>query len=133
MKMQGDQLRELRKHSKLTQGEAAEALGISAAYWGELEREEKFIDTRLAQRISDALQTRIDVSYSEGLAGWTVAITTVLRHGPGQRPGRRHEVLAKYPTEEEARERAEAVKADREPLARIVVHPRRDEPPVTTR
>src|SRR3569623_3157449 len=92
---EGKRLRDLRKQSKLTQGEAAEALGISGAYLGEVERGEKAIDFRLAQRIDDALRTRIDVAYSEALAGWTVSITTIIRRGPGQRPGRRHEVLAK--------------------------------------
>lgn len=128
----GKRLRDLRKGAKLTQGEAAEALGISGAYLGELERGEKPIDLRLWQRIDDALRTRIDVAYSDALAGWTVSITTVMRAGPGQRPGRRHEVLAKYGTEEEARERAETVKAEREPFARIMHHRRSEGPPVTT-
>jgi transcriptional regulator with XRE-family HTH domain len=122
----GERLRQLRKHAKLTQGEAAEALGISGAYWGELERGEKPIDLRLSQRIDDALRTRIDVSYSEALAGWTVSLTTVLRAGPGQRPGRRHEVIAKYAELEDAEARARDVRDDREPFARIMVHPRRE-------
>ncbi|WP_439540866.1 helix-turn-helix domain-containing protein [Sphingomonas sp.] len=128
----GERLRTLRKHSSLTQGEAAEALGISAAYWGELERGEKPIDVRLRQRIDDALRTRIDVSYSEALGGWTVSLTTVLRAGPGQRPGRRHEVIAKYADLEDAEARAKDVRDDREPFARIMVHPRRQPPPMTT-
>lgn len=121
--MQADDIRQLRKRTKWTQAEAAEALGISTAYLGELERGEKTtITPGLARRIYDVLCTRLDVSYSTALAGWTVSVT---RPAEG-RPGRVHYVVGKYDTVKEAERRAEDL-AQKEAIgARIHIHPREE-------
>jgi transcriptional regulator with XRE-family HTH domain len=119
----GERLKLLRKERRLTQAQAGELLGLSAAYIGELERGEKVIDARLLRRINDALRTRIDVSFSEGLGGWTVSVSAPIGSGGGP-PGRRHTVIGKYADLPEAKGVAEHIAANRELGARIIVYPR---------
>src|SRR5438132_8685529 len=92
----GARLKALRKTQRLTQSQAGELLGFSAAYIGELERGEKKIDARLQRRISDTIRPRIDVSFSEGLGGWTVSISGPVGGNGSGPPGRRHTVVGKY-------------------------------------
>jgi transcriptional regulator with XRE-family HTH domain len=128
--MRGEELKALRKQTRLTQGQLGEIVGLTAAYIGELERSEKRIDTRLAGRLNAALRTRIDISYSNALKGWTVAVTAPIPAGSGP-PGRRHMVIGKYPDAEEAKDVAEELKATTEKGAQIYIYPRVT-PPNTT-
>ena len=129
MLMKGARLREIRRATGLKQGQVGELVGLTGAYIGELERGEKAIEVRLARRLKDALFTRVDVSYSRALIGWTVSITTPIPAGQGS-PGRRHEVIAKYDTPEEANSRAEQIKREIV-AARVDFHPSSC-PPSTT-
>lgn len=121
MLMKGARLREIRRATGLKQGQVGELVGLTGAYIGELERGEKAMDARLARRLLDALFTRVDVSYSRALIGWTVSITAPIPAGHGP-PGRSHEVIAKYETAEEANARAEQIKREIV-AARVVFHP----------
>jgi transcriptional regulator with XRE-family HTH domain len=132
MTMDAEELRELRKLNKLTQSDVAELVGLSGAYVGELERREKKIDARLGRRINDVLRTRIDIAYSEALAGWTVSVTSPVSNGRGTIPGRRHVVVAKYDTLGDAETRANDIRDRYERGARIVIYPRREPLPSTT-
>jgi transcriptional regulator with XRE-family HTH domain len=126
--MRGSQLKELRKASGLTQAHVAQLLGLTAAYIGELEREEKRIDPRLAGRIKAHIPARIDVGYSRALSGWTVTLVTP--NPAGATPGRAHEVMGRYEGKEEALAVAETMKVNDFPFASISVHDNR--PPNTT-
>lgn len=128
--MQGSKLKALRKEHGLKQHQLADILGLSAAYIGELEREEKTIDARLAKRIGDLVFTGIDISYSDALGGWTVTVSAPIPAGDGP-PGRRHAVVAKHDTEDEAVAHARRLMATTEPFASLKVHRRWTEPSVT--
>ena len=96
--MQGDELKELRRQAGWTQTRMAEAIGMSANYLAMMERGEKAIERRIEHLIDAFARTRIDVSYSEALDKWVVAVTT-----PGTTfAGRAHHLIAAKPTKSEA-------------------------------
>ena len=74
--MRDDELREVRRAAGWTQARMAEALGLSSNYYALLERGEKPIERRIEQLIDAFARTRIDLSYSEALDKWVVAVTT---------------------------------------------------------
>ncbi|MGZ8285368.1 MAG: helix-turn-helix domain-containing protein [Allosphingosinicella sp.] len=72
--MQGSELKELRRQAGWTQARMAEALGVSPNYLAQMERDEKPIERRTELQIDALARTRIDVSYSEALGKWVVAV-----------------------------------------------------------
>lgn len=98
--MQGDELKALRKQAGLTQIELAKVLDLSPTWVGQMERGDVAIEPRTEKVIDGLIRTRIDVSYSEALGKWVVAIIK-----PGATfAGREHHLIAAKPTEHEARE-----------------------------
>lgn len=97
--MQGEELKALRMHAELTQAELGEMLGVSTTFVGLMERGEAPVSDRTENMISALLKTRIDLSYSDAVGKWVVALTR-----PGKPPvGREHYLVAAKPTLEEAR------------------------------
>lgn len=76
VEVQGDELKELRRQAGWTQARMAEAIGVTPNYLALIERGEKPIERRIEQLIDAFARVRIDVSYSEALAKWVVAVTT---------------------------------------------------------
>lgn len=115
--MQGDELRSARKVLNLTQAEFGKALGITAAYVGELERGEKTIDPRTAHAAMHLVErrTKLDISFNEQL-GWLITLNSY----EGNR--RVHTVMKSKPTLEEAKEFANAVAERDFPHATVIVH-----------
>jgi transcriptional regulator with XRE-family HTH domain len=57
--MQGYELKALRKAAKLTQGELAEAIGLSQGFIGEMERDEKPIEKRTELAVRYVIERRL--------------------------------------------------------------------------
>jgi transcriptional regulator with XRE-family HTH domain len=118
--MTGDELRKLRTQAGLTQAELAKLLKMTATFVGLMERGEADVAHRTEVVIDAMLRERIDVSYSEAVHGWIVAVTR-----PGKPPAsREHHLLAVKPTKEAATKRA-AKEQERNPLAMIIVRDHR--------
>jgi transcriptional regulator with XRE-family HTH domain len=96
--MQADELGELRRRAGWTQVRMAEAIGVSPNYLAMMERGEKPIERRIEQLIDAFARTRIDVSFSDALKKWVVAVTK-----PGVTfVGREHHLVAAEATKAEA-------------------------------
>lgn len=102
--MQAEELKAIRERAKWTQAQMAEAIGVTPNYYAAMERGERAIERRTVQMIEAFALARIDVSYSEALDKWVVAVIT-----PGKTfAGREHHLIAAEATQAEAKKVAEA-------------------------
>lgn len=114
--MNGEELKTLRKQAGLTQTEMADLLGLTQTYVGLMERDKAPIAARTRHAVDGLLRERIDVSYSEAIDRWIVAITK-----PGKIPAsREHHLLAAKATRLEAVQRA-TVEHRRNPFAMFLI------------
>lgn len=114
--MTGKELKHLRTQAGLTQAELAQVLGMTTTFVGLMERGEAPVAHRTEVVVDAMLRERIDVSHSEAVKGWIVAVTR-----PGKPPAsREHHLLAVKATKEAATQRA-AKELERNPLAMIIV------------
>jgi transcriptional regulator with XRE-family HTH domain len=96
--MKGGELKALRQQAGMTQARAAEALGVSANFLAMMERDERPIERRTEQAIDALLRTRIDLSFSEALNKWVVAVIKPAAHFAG----REHHLVAAKADKSEA-------------------------------
>ncbi len=114
--MQGDELKAIRKAAGLTQAEMGELLGVSTTIVGQMERDAVDIPKRTELAIDGMARERIDVSYSEAIGKWIVAVTK-----PAKSPAaREHHLLAAKATQTEAVQRA-TEEHKRNPFAMFIV------------
>lgn len=103
--MHAEELKAIRLKAGWTQARMAEALGVTPNYLAMMERAEKPIERRTEQLIDAFARKRIDVSFSEALGKWVVAVTT-----PSTTfAGREHHLVAAKTSKAEAQKIAHAI------------------------
>ena len=101
--LQAEELKTIRIKAAWTQSQMAKALGVTPNYLAMMERGEKPIEPRTELLIDALARKRIDVSFSDALGKWVVAITKPsINFG-----GREHHLIAAKASKNEAQKIAQ--------------------------